>query len=251
MQERNPEKFDFRCHIDEKFGRDFLNEEIDCKFNLEEKNCWNINKINPIRDEIRKNNRDNFPDKQVFILPRVEILPGNIDALQRLAESEPQRDEEGNLRYLLTSGLAVEVITGFKRPHHDIDLVIQDKRGLWWMKYGTDNVTAEQYWAEMIFDPGYLEKTAWTTECGVNGKRKQVLSVHPAIILVQKLSNAWGRPPRERDVKDVEALMSFWQETLNADPSWEPVMEKAITTLPKGERERTRARLSGVMKVRV
>ena len=66
------------------------------------------------------------PESHVEGLPRLRgvldnlIVPGvGISELERLLKIEPQRDKEGNLRYLLTAGLAVELITGQKRPHHE------------------------------------------------------------------------------------------------------------------------------------
>lgn len=176
--------------------------------------------------------------------PQVEILPGTVDVLAGFVTKESQRDAQGRVRYLLTSGLAVEVITGATRFHHDIDLVLFDYRNNWWTRYVTDNVTPDRYWAEMKFDPAYLEETAWTAQFQAAGVERTVSTVHPAIILVQKLSNAWGRPPRERDIADVGQLMRYWQEAQNGNPEWRAVIEAAIAALPQTEQVWTRERLA-------
>ena len=95
----------------------------------------------------------------------------------------------------------------------------------------------------MKFDPEYLEKTAWVAQFNAYGKERTVLTVHPAIILVQKLSNAWGRPPREKDIKDVKELIRFWQENQDIDSGWEDIIVEAIKVLPQEEQARTRDRL--------
>lgn len=192
--------------------------------------------IKPIFDPILQR-------KIAQVIPQIEIYPGHVDGLANFISREQQRDSQGRLRYLLTSGLAVEVITGVCRHHHDMDLVLFDFRNRWWMQYATDNVTADRYWAEMKFEPEFLEETAWDAQFQSNGSAHKVSTVHPGIILVQKLSNAWGRPPRERDFKDVVELIKFWQNFLNSDPSWNSVVEAAIIALPQTEQARTRERL--------
>lgn len=205
-----------------------INKEIDFRNNLEKKGLWDDRDLLRFRAEA----------------PRVEILPGTVDVLAGFMGKEPQRDAQGRVRYLLTSGLAVEVITGATRYHHDIDLVLFDRRNAWWTRYVTDNVTPDRYWAEMKFDPAYLEETAWTAQFQAVGAERTVSTVHPAIILVQKLSNAWGRPPRERDITDVGQLVRYWQDAQNGDPSWQTVTETAIAALPQTEQTRTRERLA-------
>lgn len=221
--------------------------------NFEDKKFLKINNFgNIIKKEINfrdgREKRGLWEDKDLLRFraeaPQVEILPGTVEVLSGFVTREPQKDEQGRFRYLLTSGLAVEVITGATRYHHDIDLVLFDYRNAWWTRYVTDNVTPDKYWAQMKFDPAYLEETAWTAKFQANGAERTVSTVHPAIILVQKLSNAWGRPPRERDTQDVKELVRFWQESQDSDPSWDAMIQAAIAALPQTEQARTRERLA-------
>src|SRR5258708_8453972 len=104
-------------------------------------------------------------DPQLGRLRRVidkVVTPGSgVSELERLLQLEPQRDASGILRYLVTSGMAVELVTGYERQHHDLDLVIMDPANTdYWEVYGTDNVTPERYWADMEFDPEFLGKYA-------------------------------------------------------------------------------------------
>lgn len=218
--------------------KDLINMEIDFRNNLEKRGLWDDKDLLKFCDDLPLNEGLRRPG-----IPQFEVLPGTVEVLSGFVASEPQRDFEGRCRYLLTSGLAVEVITGAKRYHHDIDLVLFDYRNAWWKKYVTDNVTPDRYWAEMKFDPAYLEKKAWTAHFQARGAKRVVSTVHPAIILVQKLSNAWGRPPRERDIVDVTQLVKFWQGVHDGDPSWDSIIQEAVAALPQAEQVRTRERL--------
>ena len=190
-------------------------------------------------------NKEN-PIKVEAVPLEFEIPPGTVGALSELLDEESQKDVEDRLRYLLTGGLAVEVITGVSRYHNDIDLVLFqfERRKNWSNRYLTDDVRPDKYWVQMEFDAAYLEETAWTARFQVNGIEQTVLTVHPAIILVQKLSNDWGKFPREEDIKDAKELIKFWQKSQNGDPSWEAVIQAAIAALPETEQARTRKRLA-------
>jgi len=175
-----------------------------------------------------------------------KALGERLRQLEMILEAIPQRDTQGRLRYLVTSGLAVELVTGFQRTHHDIDLVIMnpDNRRRWDL-VGTDNVTPGKYWAGMSFDPEFLEATARAvpTRTGQNPPLVQV--VHPAIIMVQKSSDAFGRPPRTKDEDDVHAIIRHWKEKEKYTQEWDPIVKNALAALPPEQIERTRGRLRG------
>lgn len=227
------QKFDFELN------KEKINKEINFRNHLEIDGLWEDKKLLDFRDDLGQNEQ-----KNIQRAPLIEATPGDVEGLSAFLAKEQQTDAAGRIRYLLTSGLAVEVITGVTRHHHDMDLVLFDFRNGWWLKYATDNVTADRYWADMSFDPEYLEQTAWTAQFQTEDNTETVLTVHPAIILVQKLSDAWGRPPRERDRIDVVSLIRYWQESHPNDPSWSPILAEAIAALPKSEQARTEARLT-------
>ena len=130
--------------------------------------------------------------------------------LESILEEAPQPDGQGRPRYLLTSGLAVELLTNFKRPHHDVDLVIMNPDdGERWEIWGTDNVTPGQYWADMEFKPDFLSGTRLVTTTRPDPKSLYVGCVNPAIMLVQKLSDCFGRRPRPKDEDDARALGEY------------------------------------------
>src|SRR3989338_4208913 len=55
-------------------------------------------------------------------------LTGSIDDLITLLTEYPQRDEERDtLSYLISGGWAVEMLTGKKREHHDLDIISLQK----------------------------------------------------------------------------------------------------------------------------
>lgn len=169
---------------------------------------------------------------------------GRLHQLELILETEPQRDRAGRLRYLVTSGLAVEMITGFERSHHDIDLVIMDPEdGNRWSLLGTDNVTPGRYWADMKFEPIYLEETARATRTRKEGKAPVVEVVHPAIIMVQKSSNAFGRPPRTKDNEDVSAIVRHWKEKEGYTKTWNPIVRQSLDALPRSQIDTTLGRI--------
>lgn len=164
--------------------------------------------------------------------------------LEMILEAEPQRDARGALRYLVTSGLAVEMVTGFERPHHDIDLVIMDPENRnYWDLIGTDNVTPGQYWANMKFDPEFLEASAREAKTRKRGKSPVAEVVHPGVVMVQKASDAFGRPPRKKDQDDVEAIVRHWRERESYTRDWNPIVRGSLDALPRNELDRTLKRL--------
>lgn len=173
---------------------------------------------------------------------------GRLQQLERILALEPQFDSEGRLRYLLTSGLAVELITGFQRDHHDIDLVIMDEHeSNRWLLIGTDNVTPGQYWADMKFEPDYLQRTRRQEFTRINKPSPRVEVVHPAIILVQKSSNAFGRPPRERDSQDVSAIVRHWKTRESFITDWNPILRHSLDALPPHQMQRSLSRVRDAM----
>lgn len=178
------------------------------------------------------------------------VVPGaGKSELEELLALEPQRDEAGNLRYLVTSGMAVELITGYEREHHDLDLVIMDpaNTNYYWEIYGTDNVTPQRYWADMRFDPDFLTETVRDARTrGNHGPLAEV--VHPAILMVQKSSNAWDRPPRPKDNADVGAIVRHWREKEGYTRQWNPIVRTSLDALPPEQVDRTLKRILAVVK---
>ncbi len=218
-----------------------IQKQLDFRDKRERQGLWDDKDLLRLRGELGF--RNGVP---VIEAKKNDILSDSLDYLATILASEPQKDAKGHFKYLLTSGLAVDLITGVRRLHQDIDLVIFDVKNGWWARYLTDNVTPQRYWANMKFDPDYLEETAWTTQFNVRRKLFTVSAVHPAIILVQKLSNAWSlfRAPREKDIKDALQLLNFWREDQDRDPSWDSVIRTAIAALPEWEQSTTIDRLA-------
>jgi hypothetical protein len=174
--------------------------------------------------------------------------PGAKDArfhqLELILKHEPQRDDNKKLRYLVTSGLAVEMITGFERDHHDLDLVIMDPENTkYWELMGTDNVTPGQYWADMKFDPKFLGDNARSVRIRHNKNSSLVEVVHPAILMVQKSSDAFGRPPRKKDKADVDAIIAHWKSEENYTKEWNPLVRYSLDALPPHQVEKTLRRI--------
>lgn len=164
--------------------------------------------------------------------------------LEDILTIEPQRAADGRLRYLVTSGLAVEMVTGFRRDHHDIDLVVMDPDDTnRWDLIGTDNVTPGEYWADMEFDAKFLETTAREATMQKGATSPVVEVVHPGIIMVQKASDAFGRPPRRKDEDDVSAIIRYWKESERYTKDWNPIIRRSLDALPNNQVDRTLTRL--------
>lgn len=175
--------------------------------------------------------------------PRVEIIPGDVNGLLEFMKRHSQTDDEGKLRYLLTSGVAIELITGYRREHYDLDIVTLQKMG-GTMQLGVDVVTPEKYWVGMQFDPSFLEKTAYSVQFKDDDQiAHHVFSVHPAILLVQKLSDHYDEPPRIKDIEDAAHLFEYWRDSLSGDASWNFIIQHALNALPEKQRRDTSYRL--------
>jgi hypothetical protein len=99
----------------------------------------------------------------------------------------------------------VDIITGYRRPHKDIDMVLMhpDVKEYDVLRR-TDNVACSEFWAGMQLDPSFVARTAFKAYS--KSIDQDVWCAHPAITMVQKLSNAWGRFPREHDIYDATAV---------------------------------------------
>ncbi|KKU10698.1 MAG: hypothetical protein UX13_C0005G0011 [Candidatus Woesebacteria bacterium GW2011_GWB1_45_5] len=176
------------------------------------------------------------------------VKKGTKDELAKLLDSQPQRTANGKLIWLLTSGMAVEIATGIERLHHDLDVVVMNPKNIYkWEILGTDNVTPGQYWADMNFDRKYLEKTACKTSFAVGSRKYKVEIVHPVIIMAQKLSNAFGRPPRQKDVDDAAVTLKWWAKFYGDVSTWINVAKNAVEALPQTQREITNKRINTVV----
>lgn len=175
------------------------------------------------------------------------VKNGTKSELADLISHFPQRSRRGKLIWLLTSGLAVELTTGYKRHHHDLDIVVMDPNNLWrWEFLGTDNVTPGQYWADMKFDPKILALTALTIPFQESGRAYKVEAVHPTIIMTQKLSNAFGRKPRDKDILDAISIAKWWEGPQKGKATWINIVNHSLLALPAEQTKTTETRITQV-----
>lgn len=172
------------------------------------------------------------------------VRAGTLDELVVLLQEQPQR-HNGKLLWLLTSGLAVELLTGARREHKDLDVVVMDpKNEARWEILGTDNVTPQKYWADMFFDPKFLEKTAVEVDFEYQDRTYKVLTVHPMVIMTQKLSNAFGRNPREKDLEDAFEILVDWEGKKKGKATWINYVKEALHALPHNQKVVTEGRIN-------
>lgn len=188
------------------------------------------------------------------VFARAGYRPDVFGGLRELVEGLPQQIGGGRLReffggegrdlmYLVTSGLSVDLITGYRRPHKDIDLVLMHPEVKGHNVFRTtDNVSCEEFWAGMNLGREFLTRTVFRAYAEETG---EVLCAHPAITMVQKTSDAWGRKPREHDIHDATAL-AYWmlgqpEERQKRDMS---IARIALDSLQANQRARTADRLN-------
>lgn len=178
------------------------------------------------------------------------VRAGTKEELAELLEKYPQRDSRGRLVWLLTSGMAVELATGFKREHHDLDVVVMDERNFSeWEILGTDNVTPGQYWADMRFNARFLERTAGAASFRVGGRNYNVEVVHPTIIMTQKLSNAFGRNPRSKDIDDAAFVIRWWERGQEGNANWIKIVQASLDALPENQQAITENRINSYVPI--
>lgn len=117
----------------------------------------------------------------------LQILLGQTarNAFWNLVSRFPQM-AGGRIDYLLASGLAIDFFAGEERHHRDIDLVMVN--GLLVKNKHLRRIDVRRsdlFWNSLSFSDGYLKSTAQR----VLVREGDVLIVHPAILLVQKLGN--------------------------------------------------------------
>lgn len=131
--------------------------------------------------------------------------------LEAFLRREPQFDANGLIRYLITSGWAVELATGVSRPHGDLDIILMDKtdrreKDRISGTYGVDALTAKKNWGGMESSNVFLLANAIAAKFGK--KDSELYVVHPATILAQKLGHYDPRL-REEDLKDVDTILNY------------------------------------------
>ena len=132
--------------------------------------------------------------------------------LEAFLRREPQFDANGLIRYLITSGWAVELATGVSRPHGDLDIILMNKtdrreKDRVSGTYGVDVLTAKTNWVGMESSNTFLLANAiFTNAPGYKGEK--TLVVHPATILAQKLGYYDPRL-RDEDLKDVDTILRY------------------------------------------
>lgn len=187
------------------------------------------------------NSRILRPTKPTEQLPNWEEQTAE---LKRFIAANPQRNEAGELQYLVGCGLSVTLVTRELRKHGDLDIIaLKYEDRCLWEKQGVDTATPQMFWAYMIFDPGFLERTARTVSVRESGGPPFVEIVHPGVTLVQKTLNQMGGQIRDKDKTDMEAIVRHWKEKENFTPDWNPVITTAIYALPYKRQQEAKEQL--------
>lgn len=195
---------------------------------------------------------DEFGFRQVLERASNAILLGQdpVKAAINVVSKVPQM-RNGQLDYLINSGIAIALYTQRKRRHRDVDLVVlSDQFDHHWHARKIDVRTSGRFWCQMHLPHSFLRATA--RKMPVNDRNSVGLAtelwlVHPAIILVQKCADHKGLPPRAKDVIDANFLIEdYYLRNLHESEEWRSVIRFSISTLPTQERQTTRARIKAL-----
>ena len=137
-------------------------------------------------------------------------LEGTADNLAQMLNKFPQRSENGDLKYLLAGGWAVELLTGSEREHEDIDVICVDEEHLsiYNTSVGSSNANDERaslYYALHFGEiPTKSIKRNYIQE--INWERTNLPVVIPSteFLLLSKII----RSLREKDFYDVSMIFA-------------------------------------------
>ncbi len=112
-----------------------------------------------------------------------------------------QFDADGNIRWVLGGGWAVELLTGVKRPHHDIDAVLVGPKPA---QIDTDAVTPRDYFGVISCSRRHLIASCLDiVEWRYAQEEFRVIVLKPEYLFCSK----FVRRPRPQDWKDVVSLV--------------------------------------------
>ncbi|MBD3281258.1 hypothetical protein GF391_00745 [Candidatus Uhrbacteria bacterium] len=122
--------------------------------------------------------------------------------LNQLLMTIPQTTRSGKVRWALTGGWAVELLTGRKRNHHDIDTLVMCKTP---MHMDTDKVVPEEYFDVLSCESKFVRKNCLTEVIWKYGVHVHLVRVtRPEFLFCSK----FVRAPRPQDWMDVQTLVN-------------------------------------------
>lgn len=141
--------------------------------------------------------------------PSETIFDGSVENLQELLKTTPQVKDNA-LHYLVAGGWAVEMLTGEKREHHDIDVITLKNIPF---AYNLDIQKSTRYFQTLSIKPEKMLKK-YTTKANLkteSGKKKIVYVPKPEFLFLSKLTG-FLREPREKDYEDLKSLSKIIDE---------------------------------------
>jgi hypothetical protein len=157
----------------------------------------------------------------------------------------------GKTRYLVSGGFAVDITTGQTRAHKDIDIVLLSKKDAspQWCSCKLDAVQPETYFGHMNLTSEVFLKSARRLTTRPNEMGIPVAVVHPAILLVQKSSDFYGKAPRHEDAQDARALADqLKREVTSHRDEWRSLIFQGFSGLEDNVRPKTLSRLAPVLR---
>ncbi|MCF7872118.1 hypothetical protein K9L97_03725 [Candidatus Woesearchaeota archaeon] len=139
-----------------------------------------------------------------------EWYTGSPEDLIRLLKEEPQTDDYGKtIKYVLSGGWAIEMLTGKKREHHDLDVINLSR---YKFQFRLDEQTAKNYFQTLSMSNKNLAKFVkeinWDSEKNYSELKGGSLDVYitsPEFLFASKILG-FGRTPREKDLEDLQSL---------------------------------------------
>jgi hypothetical protein len=190
---------------------------------------------------------ENFRDYILSASDQILNLRDPIEVLIDMVKLYPQENNK-TFYYLVGSGVAIELLTNIKRSHRDIDLVIlDDKQQGRWSGFKIDTTSPDFFWCNMRLSTVFLTKSARNIVFKYGKSSKYAIwIVHPAILLIQKISNNKGLPPRPKDEQDSHNLIEYFMNKEACKDEWKNVIEYSLLSLPYEQRKLTFNRLRNI-----
>jgi len=173
-----------------------------------------------------------------------------IETLEAFLKKCPQVID-GRVRYLVSGGFAAEIASREVRSHKDIDIVLLDANssGICWVSCKLDIVKPDTYFGHMDLDPQIMRASALHTTTRPEERGVEVSTVRPALLLVQKSSDFYGKTPRREDLEDSRSLVRLLQRSSSEDKRiWSRLLLYGLDSLPEHAQPQARERLTPVLR---
>lgn len=156
-------------------------------------------------------------------------LSGSPEDLETLLTDCPQEDEQGGINYLLSGGWAVEILTGKKREHHDLDIINLSRVPLNWR---IDEQKPENYFGTISMRPqemldNHVQQTSWDMSESypeISDSQFTVYVPGNEYLFLSKIAG-FLREPRNKDYSDLQSLSGIMESDEESISKFEDLLK--------------------------